>query len=310
MQIALTPDEEGFFGRECPAQGCEGYFKVKPGTGLSGPNLPCFCPYCGHRGSFDTFFTRAQNAYIESVVHRAIDRALTKDLKQFEFEHKPQGLLGIGISMKVQSGPLPPIRYYREQALETEIVCSQCTLVYAVYGSFGFCPDCAAHNSLQILAKNIELARKQLTLASSLPDQDLQRVLEEDALENCVSSFDAFAREACKVRAHLSSDAAAVGYLTFQNLVRAEERMKALFGISLEANTAASDWRHLNLCFQRRHLIAHRGGVVDPKYLAETSDPDAVVGRRVPISSPQVTSLSAQVLALGETLIRLLPPPK
>jgi len=52
FSISLPPDEEGFIGRECPVAECEGYFKLQPGTGLKGKNLPCHCPYCGHGAGY------------------------------------------------------------------------------------------------------------------------------------------------------------------------------------------------------------------------------------------------------------------
>ena len=48
FRISINPDESGFVGRECPNVSCHKYFKIRPGTGLTGPNLPCICPYCGH----------------------------------------------------------------------------------------------------------------------------------------------------------------------------------------------------------------------------------------------------------------------
>ncbi len=156
FSISLPPDEEGFIGRECPAAECEGYFKLQPGTGLKGENLPCHCPYCGHKAGSDKFFTKAQVEYAKSVVMRQVTGALLKDLKSLEFNHRPSGAFGIGISMKV-SGKPTALRHYRESKLETDVVCDRCALRYTIYGVFGFCPDCAVHNSLQILNKNLEL---------------------------------------------------------------------------------------------------------------------------------------------------------
>jgi Zn finger protein HypA/HybF involved in hydrogenase expression len=47
--VTLSTDEEGYVGRECPKTECEGCFKIRTGTGLKGKDLPCSCPYCGHR---------------------------------------------------------------------------------------------------------------------------------------------------------------------------------------------------------------------------------------------------------------------
>ena len=161
IQVQIPTDENGYLGRECPIEDCLGYFKVKPGTGLTGPDLPCHCPYCGHAGASNTFFTSDQVEYAKSVALRQFSEAVRKDLKGFEFDHKPKGAFGIGISMKLKPGTPIPLHRYAEKELETYVTCDQCTLEYAVYGVFGFCADCGKHNSLQILHKNLDLVPKQ-----------------------------------------------------------------------------------------------------------------------------------------------------
>ena len=126
--------------------------KITPGTGVKGP-APCHCPYCGHTGEHNTFFTAEQIEYAKSVAIRRITDAVHQDLKALEFDHKPQGAFGIGFSMKVTRYGQHPIRCYREKELETKVTCDKCTLRFAIYGVFGWCPDCGTHNSLQILSK-------------------------------------------------------------------------------------------------------------------------------------------------------------
>ena len=145
---------------------------------------------------------------------RQISDAIRKDLKSLEFDHKPRGSFGIGISMKVKSGPPLPIHRYREKELETTVVCSHCTLRYAVYGVFAFCPDCGEHNSYQILGANLEVVQKMLDLAES-HDGNLREKLIENALEDCVSAFDAFGRELCRVHANCTSNPASIARLRF-----------------------------------------------------------------------------------------------
>jgi hypothetical protein len=108
ISIPIQPDEDGFTGRECPNPDCEGYFKIEFGTGLKGENIPCHCPYCGRTASHDQFWTKEQIEYVRSVAVRTVTDALRKDLKKLEFDYKPRGLLGIGLSVKVKPGPLPP----------------------------------------------------------------------------------------------------------------------------------------------------------------------------------------------------------
>ena len=119
------------------------------------------------------------------MVIRQVTDALHEDLEDMEFNHPPRGAFGIGISMKVtRDGHID--RDYREKQLETEVICDKCTLRYAIFGVFGWCPDCGAHNSAEILGKNLELAKKELTLAQSV-EKDLAEHLIGDALENVVS---------------------------------------------------------------------------------------------------------------------------
>jgi hypothetical protein len=210
--------------------------------------------------------------------------------------------------MKLKHGPPLPIRYYREQSLETRVTCDQCTLQYSVFGLFAYCPDCGVHNSFQILQQNLTLTRKQLDLADSLADGDLRRHLIEDALENCVSAFDGFARETCRIRAQRSTDPPQAQSLSFQNLPRAAQRLKALFGIDLAQSVPTTDWQAAHVAFMRRHLLAHKAGVVDQQYLDDTQQPSRLLGRRLAVESGEVRSLADITESLGRNLTNLLPP--
>ncbi len=304
FSISLPSDEEGLIGRECPVPDCEGYFKLQPGTGLKGENLPTNCPYCGHTAGSDKFFTKGQIEYAKSVVMREVTGALLKDLKSLEFNHRPGGGFGIGISMKV-SGQPTPIRHYREDKLETEVVCDRCTLRYTIYGVFGFCPDCAVHNSLQILHKNLELIQKLLAVAETQDSQVAQHLV-ENALEDCVSAFDGFGRETCRVFAAKAMKPEKASEIRFQNIVGARDRVTEQFGIDFAAAASPTDWAHVRRAFQKRHLLAHKMGVVDEGYLSETGDPPSLLGRKIAISTPEVRELVTTLQSLGRELFRLL----
>lgn len=309
VNVPIPTDEEGYLGRECPIEECLGYFKVKPGTGLTGDGLECHCPYCGHIASANAFWTKEQIEYAKSVVFQQFAAAVRKDLKQFEFDRPARGAFGIGISMKLQPGPLPPLRYYREKALETDVVCDGCTLHYAVFGLFAYCPDCGVHNSLQVLQRNLALVAKQLELAAAVDDHDLARHLIEDGLENCVSAFDGFGRETCRVRAEQSSDPSRAVNVSFQNLRGAAEAMRNLFDIDLSSAVDADKWSCVGQAFYKRHLLAHRSGVIDERYVKASGDTAAATGRRVEIQPGEVSRVASILSELGTALIALLPNP-
>jgi hypothetical protein len=299
FSVPIRPDEDGYIGRECPVDECLGYFKITLGTGIKGP-APCHCPYCGHSGDSNTFFTREQIEYAQSVVLRKVGEALTKDLKTLEFEHKPRGMLGIGISLKLKESPPLPIRYYREKQLETEVICDNCTLRYAIYGVFGWCPDCGAHNSLQILGKNLELAKKELGLAGS-SDKEMADHLVGDALENAVSAFDGFGREIC-LRQGVD--------ISFQNLPVARRRVEEKLGVDFASVLATADWQSVCRAFLKRHLLAHTLGVVDEEYIQRANDPTAAIGRKVRLNEEEVRFTICAVEALGKHLFEELFPGK
>lgn len=301
ISIPIKTDEDGFTGRECPDSGCEGYFKIEFGTGLEGRDLPCHCPYCGHTAAHDHFWTKEQVKYIESVLTREGTEAIHKDLKELEFNLEPEGPFGIGFSLTFKPEGLLPIRHYREKQLETEVVCATCTLRYSVYGVFAFCPDCGQHNSLQIFEKNIEVVAKMMDLAEST-ERDVSRRLVENALEDCVSVFDGFGRELCRVHARTATNRAIVGRISFQDLERAKRRLREVCGIDLSSAVTVGEWQSLVRAFQRRHLIAHKMGVVDQTYISKAADTEAVVGRRIHIRPAEVRELLRLVGKLAEGL--------
>ena len=81
FSIDIKSDDEGYTGRECPK--CEKYFKIKFGTRLPG-DVPCHCPYCNHTDSHDTFWTKDQLDYAESVAINKITDDLLDDLKKLK----------------------------------------------------------------------------------------------------------------------------------------------------------------------------------------------------------------------------------
>jgi len=291
VSVPIRPDEDGYLGRECPNPECEEYFKITPGTGITGP-APCHCPYCGHTGDQKSFFTRQQIDYATSVVKRKVVEAIRHDLKALEFEHKPRGAFGIGISLKLKPGAPIPIRWYREKNLETEITCDQCGLRYAIYGLFGWCPECGVHNSLQILGKNLELAKKKLALAESV-DKDLAETVIADALAGVVSAFDGFGRAICaggEIKA------------SFHNLDGGRKRVQQQFGFDMADALTEEEWRLACRSFQKRHLLAHRMGVIDEEYVLKACDPCAVVGRKVMLAPGEITALVGIVERMGKRL--------
>jgi hypothetical protein len=286
--IDLQPDEDGFLGRECPPEGCEKYFKITPGTGLSGVDT-CVCPYCGFKEHYSHFHTKAQIDHASSVIEQQVMGALLKDLRGLEFEHKPRGAFGIGLSMRVD-GTVPPIRGYSEQELETEVVCGGCTLRFAIYGVFGFCPDCGVSNSLDILASNFALVGKMVDLSAGIAEPGLAAKLLESALGNVVSAFDGWGRALCAAHRGKAIDPARAAATRFQNLSGAAANVNLAFGFDLRSTLDGRAFEQAERLFQKRHLLAHKMGVVDADYISRTGDDSVPIGSKVKFAPADVTN--------------------
>ena len=79
--------------------------------------------------------------------------------------------------------------------------------------------------------------------------------------------------------------------MSFQNLAGASKRFVDLFGIDLSTQVEPAEWRAAVVAFQKRHLIAHRMGVVDQNYVDKTGDSLAVVGRKIIVDADEVKRL-------------------
>ncbi|WP_157492365.1 hypothetical protein [Geothrix fermentans] len=288
IPVKIAPDEGGYTGRECPT--CEKYFKIKFGTGLPSAS-ECHCPYCNHVGLQNVFWTKQQLEYARSVVLNQISGDLLQQMKRMERRPDPNAFISIGITVK---GQPTPIAYYTESELEERLTCSSCTLEYAIYGAFGFCPDCGVHNSFQILNANFDLALKVLDLAKISADE-IKSKLVENALEDVISSFDGFGREHC-----LNLP----GKLSFQNIAATKEKLLRENGIDISLGLNTAQWSFVCEQFQKRHLLAHKMGVIDDDYASRTGTHPSLIGRKVVITESDVRILIENLQVVGQNLVK------
>lgn len=286
VSVEIKPDDEGFMGRECPT--CEKYFKIKPGTGI--PDYSdCYCPYCHHFGSQNEFWTKQQIEYAQSVVLNKVSSDLLKSMKRLERKPNKNQFLSIGISVK---GRPTPITYYTEKELEERVKCSTCTLEYTIYGAFGYCPDCGIHNSKQIVTANFDLILKILDLAK-IATPEIREKLIENALEDCISAFDGFSREHCF---QLNNK------LSFQNISNAKEKLLDHYDFNIAEGISDEDWNFVVMQFQKRHLLAHKMGIIDEEYVKKTCTNTDDVGKKVKITESDVINLIENLSIVVENI--------
>ena len=288
FSVDIKPDEDGYTGRECPA--CEKYFKIKFGTGL--PNATdCHCPYCNHIGPQGEFWTKQQIEYARSVALHKISDDLLKSMKKMERKPDRNAFLSIGITVK---GKPTPIAYYSEMELEEKVTCSNCTLEYTIYGAFAYCPDCGVHNSQQILTANFDLVLKMLDLAVGA-DKNVRAKLVENALEDTVSAFDGFGREHCS---------GLYQKLSFQNIESAKDKLQRDQGLDISDGLSSDEWNFVSEQFQKRHLLAHKMGVIDENFTRKTGSSQAMIGRKVSITEENARLLVGNLIVIAKNIFR------
>ena len=94
--------------------------------------------------------------------------------------------------------------------------------------------------------------------------------------------------------------------IRFQNIVAARDGVREQFGVDFAVTAAPSDWTHILRAFQKRHLLAHKMGVVDESYLSTTGESPSLLGRKVSITGPEVRELVARLQMCGAGLFRSL----
>lgn len=301
IPITFSADEDGLIGRECPQPDCEGYFKIKFGTGIKDPDYErCFCPYCGYAGKQGEFFTKEQVKYIKSIAMRHAQGIIEKEVRKWDRQLRSSTRKSfIKLSVDYKKSHLP-LAHYAEKEVETKLVCNNCTLEYAIYGKFAKCPDCGAANSLQILGANLSMIEKLLFQAESQTDRSFQEYLIQNALEDVVSSFDSFGKNTLAL-ATKNTELAAVN-ISFQNIEKAREKVEKLFGFDMARGLSEDEWKSVVVLFQKRHVISHNDGIIDNPYIQITGDRSAIPGRKVSVSIDEVKSALRHISALANSL--------
>ena len=308
VPISAEPDQDGYIDRQCPAAECEFLFKVEEEDwrNIVRDEVVC-CPFCGHEGPSDHWWTHEQiekskEAALADVKHRISD-SMRRDAARWN-RRQPRNAF-ISMTMKVNARPkeivLPAAA---TDPMQLKISCPECACRYAVIGSAYFCPACGHNAADYVFGQSLATIRATLdnlsSIAAGLPDRDTAentiRLLTEDSLQRIVTAFQRYA-EALFAK-HPNPPKARRN--VFQNLNEGSALWKSAFDSGYDAHLSHPELDTLNRYFQRRHLLAHREGLVDADYIAKTSDQSYREGQRLVIRKSAVR----ECLVLVETLAK------
>ena len=295
MQINLPIDDKGMFERECP--NCAKYFKVKHGTGLA-DNSNCTCPYCEHTEDSNEFLTSSQIEYIQSIAARKVLGPALRDLEK-SFKDLERSTRNSIISFKVKTTGFDlPIKYYSELDLETIVTCDHCGLIFAIYGVFATCPDCAHLTAMSMFRNSLEAARKRFTILDRIPKEEIEirDALIIDTLSAIVATFDGLGKRLQNQFSTLLPDKPRN---LFQNLDALSEVLKNKVNINLPDLLDSGQFNKVYYLFQVRHIWNHNFGEADADFIRKTNSDGNIIGNKVNPDREEVAEFLDLVESLG-----------
>ncbi|MFQ5785751.1 MAG: hypothetical protein ACE5H8_13145 [Alphaproteobacteria bacterium] len=197
--------------------------------------------------------------------------------------------------------PLPKVA----EVLQVRITCNQCSCRFAVIGTGYFCPACGADQIGSIFERSIMAVKNGLAnlnnIRGAIPNcdqaDDIVRNLIEGSLQHLVATFQRYLDRLYEDHTRNIPPKNA-----FQQLAQGSELWKVETGQTYENLIGTTELARLTRYFQQRHLLAHRQGVVDAKYIQKSSDTSYQIGQRIVVKSNDVQDAAILVEKLGKAI--------
>lgn len=302
VSIPMNADSEGYLDKECPNKECSFVFKVKEEDWKNlFKNESVYCPMCGHNSPADSFWSTEQvekaMKQVDKYVRGKIGVALVEGANDFNRRQNRNSF----ISMSVKVTGTHPQHYIlpisAKEEFERKFKCDECNANYAVIGSAFFCPCCGNNsvektfdeslNKVEIKLNNIPTIRKAIEPVSKDEAEITCRSLVETALNDCVVAFQRF----CEATFLKEKPNEKLSMNVFQRLENGSKLWREVFNVGYENWLTATEFQRMNTLFQRRHLLSHREGLVDEKYLQRANDLTYKLGQRIIVKENDVTEL-------------------
>ena len=250
------------------------------------------CPYCGHAGTSGDFLSDDQRERAISAAKAAAIGKLHQMLQDAMPKTSYSGGL-VSITMELKPGTPPSLYSYVEQEVRRTVGCEKCGRSSAVYGAATFCPYCGPRQIAPRVLDEIAAQRRTLSLFDHLPEgvreearaAGVINAAASDTLKNVVTLFEQFCRETFEALTEGKS-----GVLrsqrpnVFQSLDDAERLFTSNTTLQLGSVVAPKVRERLRVVFAKRHVLTHRGGIVDQKFLDQVPDATVKVGQRLIVS--------------------------
>ena len=309
LAVQISPDEEGYIGRQCPE--CQQLFRIHAEDWEDLPDdLQLWCIYCGHHNHHSEFITEQQfdramrvaENYGEQMIRQTLDRSL-RGLAQ----RTRNSLVSITYRpTPFHPQPLPAID---EERLVRERQCQTCALRYAVFGEHRFCPACGLLPPPLIASDALAAVSAGLDAVTAVPETTLAELREQgvldracaDTIKNLVGIVETLAEAVFRSRVGAAEKLLRGKGNIFQRLDDMADLLND-HGLADLRGRLAEHWPHLQSTWAGRHVLTHNDGIVDARYLAAAPTTTLRVGQRVRVSEASARQAIAAVTALCSAL--------
>jgi len=287
--VLVLSDQHGMFGRHCPK--CNSYYRTDTCPGDR------YCPYCGCSAKSINFLTQNQIRYIGAFCNSFIqahdkgsDIILDLDkLKKELPQNKPEWL-------------------YSEESQQNSYRCPKCRTRYDILGEYGLCPHCVKSNLEMVFDRKMQGVQSEFEASDkNITDKRKREGEWINLLAKSVSEFESMANQ---VRKYLllfpatPSRRQALSSVSFQNISKANTKLKEWYGFEFLEGVTDVDRNFLNLIFNRRHIFTHNAGRVDQEYIGNTGDTTVRLNQLIHVRSDEIKRLVPLVSQSGKRLIQ------
>jgi uncharacterized Zn finger protein (UPF0148 family) len=309
--IKMPIDDEGYFDRKCPHEECQQEFKVLMEDWKEKvSDEKVYCPICGYSENSKKWNTPEQERCIcdqaRNYVKDRLNNAFASSVRKFNQTHLQTGWITMKMSYK-PSHPQIIVPYEIADLMQQKFCCERCGCHYSSIGASFFCPACGYNSVENDFQHTMESVKKilnstdiiHMTLAQH-QDKDMAkdtvRQIIETSLVKLTGTFQRFMETLFgKVSA---ANQVKQRWNVFQNLDESSDLWKQVGCKGYDEIIDSQEWFNLRCLFQQRHLIAHRDGIIDQRYIDKTGDNTYKIGQRVTISPESVLLLANTIKKL------------
>lgn len=309
----ITFDDDGYIDKECPNEECMSKFKIFGDDWKDKvSDEKVFCPFCGYSAPARSWFTTEQ---VEQAKQNAIAQlenelmsVLRQDAADFNRQFGKKGLITLSMSV---SGPryrvtLPAAAL---EEMQQKITCEYCGTRYEVIGAAFFCPCCGKNSAQKTFENTMEKVRSKIMhldkIKSLLDDEskDESAMICASLVESSVNDLVVALQRLCESVYAQVSPSKQLKKNVFQRLSDGSDLWKDYCGEGYQDWVTDGEYKALVRCFQQRHILQHKDGLVDEEYLRKSGDNTYLLGQRLVIHESDVLAYEAITRKIGERVL-------